>query len=153
MQLARGPVWYWKEGIWHHHMTKWPQFYSAFPSAEPNRSGHRKHSLSQEACHLWTKCLTGNKFRRSGAWWYDLVKLVLPEKQSCLLLDRSLLSVSHLPVSGWALWCCCFRLRWCFYIDLKQLGALNHSSPQAWAVGRGWQRWHLSLLSWSWVQL
>lgn len=49
----------------------------------------------------------------------------------------SLLSVSDLPVSGWALWCYCFRLRWCFYTELKQLGALDHSSPQAWAVGRG----------------
>lgn len=134
-------VWYWKERIWHHHLTKWPQFYSVLSSAEPNRSGHRKHSLCQEAHPArWTKFLSANKFRRSGAWWCDLVKLVgmvLPEKQNGLLLPRSLLSVSDLPVSGWALWGYCFRLGWCFYIELKQLGTLNHSSPQAWIVGRG----------------
>lgn len=134
-------VWYGKEGIWHHHMTKWPQFYSVLPSAEPNRSGHKKHSLCQEACPaLWTKFVTANKFWMCGAWWCDLVKLlgmVLPEKQNGLLLDRFLLSVSDLPVSLWALWCYCFCLRWCFYIELKQLCTLNHSSPQAWTVGRG----------------
>lgn len=134
-------VWYWKEGIWHHHMTKWPQFYSVVPSAEPNRSGHKEHCLCQEARPaLGTKFVTASKFGRSGAWWCDLLKLVgmvLPEKQNVLLLDRTLPSVSDLPVSGWALWCYCSRLRWCFYIELKQLGALTHSSPQAWAVGRG----------------
>lgn len=131
--------WYWKEGIWHHHMTKWPQFHGVLPSAEPNRSGHEEHSLCQEAHPaLWTKFVTANKFRRSG--WCDLVKLVgmvLQEKQNGLLLDRTLLSVSDLKMSGWAFWCYCFRLRWCFYIELRQLGALIHSSPQAWTVGRG----------------
>lgn len=70
-------VWHWKEGIWHRHMTKWPQFHSALPSAEPNRSGHKKHSLCHEAHPvLWTKFVTANKLRRSGGWWCDPVKLV-----------------------------------------------------------------------------